>query len=101
MSDERNDATEATTTANRRILDELPFSDRQDFEDASRGFVAPLADDGVTKNADGQVVWDLSRFSFITDDAEAPGTVNPSLWRQSQLVVKGGLVAYRVPVEGE
>lgn len=91
MSDERNDATEATTTANRRILDELPFSDRQDFEDASRGFVAPLADDGVTKNADGQVVWDLSRFSFITDDAEAPGTVNPSLWRQSQLVVKGGL----------
>ena len=40
----------------------------------------------------GQVVWDLSRFAFLADEtADAPDTVNPSLWRQAQLVVKGGL----------
>ena len=37
-------------------------------------------------------MWDLSRFfvprGWTTD---APDTVNPSLWRQSQLVVQGGL----------
>jgi len=91
MSDERNDATEATTTANRVILDQLPFDDRREFNEAGRGLVAPLPDGGVIKDDDGKVVWDLSRFSFIADDAAAPDTVNPSLWRQSQLVVKGGL----------
>lgn len=91
MSDPKQ-ATEATRSANREVVRRLPFSDRRDFEDAAEGLVAPLPDDGVIKNDDGQVVWDLSRFSFLTDhDAEAPDTVNPSLWRQSQLVVQGGL----------
>jgi alkyl sulfatase BDS1-like metallo-beta-lactamase superfamily hydrolase len=36
-------------------------------------------------------VWDLSRFSFIEQGAACPETVNPSLWRQTQLVVQGGL----------
>jgi Protein of unknown function (DUF4232) len=29
----------------------------------------------------------LSRFDYLTDDAPAPDTVNPILWRQSQVVV--------------
>ena len=45
----------------------------------------------MTKNESGFPVWDPGRFSFITDDAPAPPTVNPSLWRQSQLCAKGGL----------
>jgi alkyl sulfatase BDS1-like metallo-beta-lactamase superfamily hydrolase len=88
---ERKDATKATRDANDRLLEELPFEDRQDFEEAERGFVAPLADGGVTRADDGHNAWDLTRFSFISDDAPAPDTVNPSLWRQSQLVIKGGL----------
>ena len=28
------------TAAKARVLDELPFADRQDFEDAMRGFIA-------------------------------------------------------------
>jgi alkyl sulfatase BDS1-like metallo-beta-lactamase superfamily hydrolase len=88
---ERKDATASTKVANDKLLQSLPFEDRRDFEEADRGFVAPLPDNGVIKADDGRVVWDLSRFAFITDDAPAPDTVNPSLWRQSQLVIRGGL----------
>jgi len=84
-------ATDATKAANAAVLDQLPFEDRRDFDDAARGLVAPLPDDGVIRDADGRVIWDLSRFSFLHDHDHAPDTVNPSLWRQSQLVVQGGL----------
>jgi alkyl sulfatase BDS1-like metallo-beta-lactamase superfamily hydrolase len=33
-------------TANRAVLSRLPFSDRQDFEDAMRGFIATTPDAG-------------------------------------------------------
>jgi alkyl sulfatase BDS1-like metallo-beta-lactamase superfamily hydrolase len=89
---EPKQATEATRAANREVLNRLPFSDRRDFDDAAAGLVAPLPDEGVITDESGAVVWDLSRFAFLADDSvEAPDTVNPSLWRQSQLVVKGGL----------
>ena len=45
--------------------------------------------------ADGHVVWDNDSYAFLAGDA--PASVNPSLWRQSQLVAKQGL--YEV-VEG-
>ncbi len=69
----------------------LPFEDRRDFEEARRGLVAPLPDGGRVLAGDGQPVWDLSRFDFIHEHAPAPETVNPSLWRQMQLTVQGGL----------
>ncbi|HWK92936.1 MAG TPA: alkyl sulfatase dimerization domain-containing protein [Luteimicrobium sp.] len=65
----------------------LPFSDTQDFEDARRGLVAPLP--GATTAEDGRVVWDNGTYDFLQGDA--PDTVNPSLWRQSQLVATAGL----------
>jgi alkyl sulfatase BDS1-like metallo-beta-lactamase superfamily hydrolase len=43
MSDERQDASQFTKAANDALLDELPFEYKQDFEDAARGFLAPLA----------------------------------------------------------
>jgi hypothetical protein len=90
-ADPRRDATDATKAANRRMAASLPFEGRRDFDEAARGFIAPLPDGGVIRGADG-AVWDLSRFSsWITADAEAPETVNPSLWRQMQLTVQGGL----------
>jgi len=44
----------------------------------------------VSEVATASVVWDLSRFRFLTE-GDAPDTVNPSLWRQSRLVIQGGL----------
>ena len=89
--DLRGGATEATRAANQTMAAELNFGDRRDFEDAARGLVAPLPDGGKVLGADGGPVWDLSRFEFIEEGSEAPDTVNPSLWRQTQLVVQGGL----------
>lgn len=91
MTERSNEATKFTKASNSEFLSKLPFEDRRDFEDAARGFIAPLPDRGVIKDDKGRVVWDLTRYDFIKEDASSPDTVNPSLWRQSQLVLKGGL----------
>lgn len=83
-------ATEATKKANAAVLQELPFNNKQDFEDAQRGFIAPLPDKGVVKNAKGDVVYDASLFE-IPLEKPAPDTVNPSFWRISQLNGINGL----------
>lgn len=64
------------------------FADRQDFAFAERGFLGTRADPRITA-ADGRIVWDLSAFDFLK--GEAPASVNPSLWRQSQLLARHGL----------
>ncbi len=91
MIGKQKQATEATRVANSALQRTLPFEDIRDFEESERGFIAPLPNGGVIKNDEGRIVWDMSRFEFIKDDVPAPDTVNPSLWRQAQLVVKGGL----------
>jgi hypothetical protein len=50
--------------ANRAVQSQLPFSDRQDFEDAMRGFIATTPDPR-----------DPDRYAFLK--YEAPPTVNP------------------------
>ncbi len=66
----------------------LPFDDTNDFEDARRGLIGRL-EPCVVKADDGRVVWDNSSYAFL--DGDSPDTVNPSLWRQSQLVAMDGL----------
>jgi alkyl sulfatase BDS1-like metallo-beta-lactamase superfamily hydrolase len=75
-------ATEHTSQAQERVQQALNFNDRQSFEDAKRGFIASL-DPLTIQRPDGHVTYDLEQFGFL--DAEAPATVNPSLWRQAQL----------------
>ena len=67
----------------------LPFSDRRDFDDASRGFLGTLDHARVT-SVQGRVVWSLEPYGFLSDE-QAPPTVNPSLWRQSRLNMNHGL----------
>ena len=66
----------------------LPLDDTVDFADADRGFIGALTP-CVVKAADGRVVWDNDKYSFLTGDA--PTSVDPSLWRQCQLTAKQGL----------
>ena len=87
---DRKDASEFTRNANRDVLERLPFEDVRDFEDASRGFIAPLPEGHVVKEG-GEFVYDPARLAFTEGREEAPDTVNPSLWRQARLVAKGGL----------
>lgn len=84
-------ATTSTIEANQKVLEQLPFNNQQDFEDASRGFIAPLPDHGIIKNEHGDIVWNLAAFDFFNSDQPAPKTVNPSLWRQGRLLNHAGL----------
>ena len=83
------DATEATADANKEAISRYDMDDRQDFLDAGRGFIAPFAEPVV--GADGHVIFDAADYAYIADDAPAPDSVNPSLWRQSQVIKRGGL----------
>ncbi|MEO6793127.1 MAG: alkyl sulfatase dimerization domain-containing protein [Mycobacterium sp.] len=84
----------AVEAAHREHLTTLPFGDTTDFTDADRGFIAALSPCVITA-ADGRVVWDNDSYGFLA--GEAPTSVHPALWRQSQLAAKQGL--YEV-VEG-
>lgn len=84
------EATAYTQQVNQQYTKNLPFSDRQDFADAQRGFIAPLPDHGILKNADGKPYYRADDYKFDIN-APAPQTVNPSLWRQSQLNGISGL----------
>ncbi|KUO53674.1 MAG: hypothetical protein APF78_05270 [Sphingomonadales bacterium BRH_c3] len=64
------------------------WTDRQDYSFVERGFVATRAEPQIL-DRQGRVVWDLSAFDFLED--QAPATVNASLWRQSQLLRWHGL----------
>jgi len=86
------EASAATTAANRDALARYDLANRQDFADADRDLIAPLP--GKVVAADGHVIFDPEWMDYIADDAPAPDTVNPSLWRQSQVMRRGGL--YRV-----
>lgn len=84
-------ATAATRAANAAVLRSLPFQDRADFDDAQRGLIARPERLTIT-DANGKVVWDLEAYKrFISLDAPAPDTVNPSLWRNAQLNMQYGL----------
>ena len=84
-------ASEATRRANAQVMEQLPFSDRQDFENAARGLLRK-PDTLTIKDASGKVVWDLETYkAFIALDTPAPDTVNPSLWRNAQLNLQYGL----------
>lgn len=78
----------ATIKAQAQLKKTLPFEDRQDFDFATRGYLGTLSDP-VIRRADGAVAWDLTAYDFVQGDA--PDTVNPSLWRQAQLLSKSGL----------
>ncbi|MBC1489402.1 MBL fold metallo-hydrolase [Listeria sp. FSL L7-1485] len=82
-------ATSFTKQANNSVKDALPFENTKDFEDAKKGFIGTW--DEVKVNAEnGEQVWSLDDYQFI-DDGDAPDSVNPSLWRISQLNMTNGL----------
>lgn len=91
---EQKPPTAVIESAHRQHFNDLPFDDTADFDNADRGFLAALSPCVITA-ADGTVVWDNDAYAFLGGDA--PTSVHPSLWRQSQLCAKQGL--YEV-VEG-
>ncbi len=89
MDTDPKPATAATKAAQQAVLAQLPFTDREDFELARRGHIAPVPE-GVVRNEQGRTLWDLGAYDFLDEEA-APDTVNPSLWRMARLNMNNGL----------
>jgi len=66
----------------------LDFSDRSDFDNARRGFIAALDGEPI-RDENGKVVYDYAAYDFLKGDP--PEGVNKSLWRQGQLNAIHGL----------
>ncbi|WP_460157216.1 alkyl/aryl-sulfatase [Pseudomonas sp. S2_H10] len=77
-----------TKASNAAVLQQLPFTDRTDYESVSKGLIAPFK--GQVKDASGKVIWDIQAYDFLSKD-QAPESVNPSLWRLAQLNAHAGL----------
>ncbi len=88
-SEAPKDASASVVAQHAATLKTLPFSDISDFEDASRGFIGTLENARIV-SPQGRVVWSLEPYGFLSD-AEAPPTVDPSLWRQSRLNMNHGI----------
>jgi alkyl sulfatase BDS1-like metallo-beta-lactamase superfamily hydrolase len=89
LSAQSRDAEPATRAANEAFVKALPFSDRTDFDDAKRGFIATLPD-GVIAGPGPKPAFDTKLYAFLGKD-QVPASVNPSLWRQAQLNAVNGL----------
>jgi alkyl sulfatase BDS1-like metallo-beta-lactamase superfamily hydrolase len=77
--------TQVTIKANQQVLQERPFSNRDDFANARRGLIAQNPD-LVVRHPNGTTLWDMPAYDFIdADGSNAPASVNPSLWRQAAL----------------
>jgi len=81
-------ASPATLAAQAAVAATLPAEDGRDAEFATRGFLADRADP-VIRNGEGRAVWNLAAYDWVK--GAAPGTVNPSLWRELGLLAHHGL----------
>ena len=76
-------ATQITAQKNQAVYAALDFDDEQEWTFATRGLIS--APDTLELTAEGgKVVWSQDAYAFI-ENAQAPDTVNPSLWRHTQL----------------
>ncbi|NAW82158.1 MBL fold metallo-hydrolase [Vibrio sp. V43_P6S15P86] len=90
-SAEPKPATKATMSVNNLVKQTLPFNNKDDFENAQKGFIAKQ-DEVTIKNEEGSIVWDLEQYKkYIDLNNPAPDSVNPSLWRNAQLNMINGL----------
>ena len=80
---------EHTLRVIREARETMPFSDRQDFEEAEKGFIAPLNSKVIKADA-GHTAWDIARYDFLTLGRDFD-SIHPSLQRQSELNQKIGL----------
>jgi alkyl sulfatase BDS1-like metallo-beta-lactamase superfamily hydrolase len=57
ISSQPKEATQAAKAADAKILQSLPFSDKQGFDDAKLGLIAPRLNQGVIKKDRGSGCW--------------------------------------------
>ena len=60
---------EHTLEVIRQAKTKLPFSDKKDFEEQKKGFIAPMKEMKIEADA-GHVAWDMESFQFLNEDRE-------------------------------
>lgn len=83
LTAEQKGATEITAQINQSVYDQLDFDDQQELEFAQRGLIC-APEFLELKDESGKVIWSQDAYAFL-EDASAPDTVSPSLWRNTQL----------------
>jgi alkyl sulfatase BDS1-like metallo-beta-lactamase superfamily hydrolase len=63
--------------------DSMPFDDTRDFDEARKGFIAPLNSMIIEADA-GHIAWDIERYEFLAAEEGWP-SVHPSTQRQGHL----------------
>ncbi len=83
LTGQQKEASEITKKKNQEVYEKLDFEDKEEFECAQRGLIA-APEELELKDENGKVIWSQKAYAFV-EDADAPDTVNPSLWRNTQL----------------
>jgi alkyl sulfatase BDS1-like metallo-beta-lactamase superfamily hydrolase len=80
---------DVTTAAQEALRSSLPFEDRRDFDEASKGFIAAPAYQQIMAEA-GNVAWDMGSYEFLKEGVDFD-SIHPSLQRQAILNLAYGL----------
>lgn len=72
-----------------RLKAELPFSDKRDFDEAKKGFIAEPPYKKIMADA-GHVAWDMASYQWLLSGEDFP-SIHPSLQRQAVLNMAYGL----------
>lgn len=84
----------ATLKANAEMAKNLPFADRQDFDDALKGFVGTAPDALVPGTGQRPPVWSMKPYEFLKQEGAAE-------LGQSQPVAPGSAQYHPRPVQGD
>lgn len=82
LNTDTKEATQYTIDANNQVYALLDFADERELENAQRGLIA-APESLVIKDDTGKIVWSQDAYACLSEDA--PGSANPSLWRNAQL----------------
>jgi len=78
-----------TIAAQNKQREILPFTDKRDFEEAKRGFIAAPEYKQIMAEA-GNVAWDMASYEWLLQDKQFD-SIHPSLQRQAVLNMAYGL----------
>ncbi len=84
-----NEPSSYTKALQQQHRESLPFSDKRDFDEASRGFIAAPEYKQIMAEA-GNVAWDMGSYGWLLEDKQFD-TMHPSLQRQAVLNMAYGL----------
>jgi alkyl sulfatase BDS1-like metallo-beta-lactamase superfamily hydrolase len=82
--------TEHTVAKQESLRKSLPLSDKKDFEEQKKGFIAAPEFKQIKAEA-GHVAWDMGRYEFLLEEGKDFDSIHPSLQRQAILNMNYGL----------